>query len=159
MKLQTLLLTGCAGLFLLGAACAPKDTSEADAQMVKNLNDAWSKDVATKDAAKFATYYADDATLMIPNEPGIKGLGSIKAAIGPMMQDPNFALSFSTDKVEASGNLAYVQGPYTMTTTARDGKPFKDTGKYLTIFKKQPDGSWKAIEDILNSDLPPGSAN
>ena len=29
-----------------------------------------------------------------------------------------------------------------------------DKGKYLTVFKKQPDGSWKAVADMINSDLP-----
>ena len=153
--LRFLLLTGCAGLLAIATGCAPKDTSVADAQTVKTTNDNWSKDIATKDPSKFAQYYADDATLMIPNEPIIKGLANIKSALGPMMQDPNFALSFQTEKVEAAGDLAYAQGPYKMTTTARDGKPHEDTGKYLTVFKKQADGTWKAIEDILNSDLPP----
>jgi ketosteroid isomerase-like protein len=45
-----------------------------------------------------------------------------------------------------------------MTTTAKDGKPFADKGKYLTVWKKQAAGSWKAIEDILNSDLPPSGS-
>jgi ketosteroid isomerase-like protein len=153
--LRFLLLTGCAGLLLVATGCAPKDTSEADAATLKTTNDAWSKDVAAKDPAKFAQYYADDATLMLQNEPIIKGLANIKSALGPMMQDPSFALSFSTDKVEVSGTLGYAQGPYSLTTTARDGKPFTDKGKYLTVFRKQADGSWKAIEDILNSDAPP----
>jgi len=29
-----------------------------------------------------------------------------------------------------------------------------DKGKYLTVFRKQPDGSWKAVADMINSDLP-----
>jgi len=34
------------------------------------------------------------------------------------------------------------------------GKPAKENGKYVEIFKKQTDGSWKVIVDIWNSDLP-----
>ena len=93
---------------------------------------------------------------MIPNEPVFRGMDNIKAVLTPMMQDPNFALSFKAEKIEVSGILAYTQGTYSQTSTARDGKPFVDTGKFLTVWKKQADGSWKAIEDILNSDLPPG---
>lgn len=29
-----------------------------------------------------------------------------------------------------------------------------DTGKYLTVWKKQPDGNWKIVRDIFNSDKP-----
>ena len=33
-------------------------------------------------------------------------------------------------------------------------KPVTDRGKYLTVFKKQAAGTWKAVEDMINSDLP-----
>jgi ketosteroid isomerase-like protein len=29
-----------------------------------------------------------------------------------------------------------------------------DKGKYVTIWRKQPDGSWKVVEDMFNSDIP-----
>jgi ketosteroid isomerase-like protein len=148
------LLIGCVGLLAISVGCSGSDA--ADAQAVKARSEAWNKDAAAKDAVKFATYYADDATVMIPNEPIFRGMDSIKAVLTPMMQDPNFALSFTASKIEASGILVYSEGTYSRTTTGRDGKPFVDTGKYLTVWRKQADGSWKAIEDIYNSDLPPG---
>ncbi|HUI54157.1 MAG TPA: DUF4440 domain-containing protein [Bryobacteraceae bacterium] len=154
--LRFLLLTGCLGMLVGAAGCSTADTSAADAQAVKDKDAAWSKDVATKDPAKFSAYYAQDATLLIPNEPIVHGVDNIKAAIGPMMQDPNFALSFGAEKVECSGSLCYSQGAYSMTTTGKDGKPFNDKGKYLTVWRKQADGGWKAIEDMINSDLPVG---
>src|ERR1039457_756622 len=122
-RMRFCLLIGCVGLLGILTGCS-QDTSAADAQAVKAKNDAWSKDIASKDPAKFAMYYADDATVMIPNEPIFRGMDNIKAVLTPMMQDPNFALSFQAEKVEASGILAYSQGPYKMTTTGRDGKPF-----------------------------------
>ena len=150
-----MLLTGCMGLMALTMACS-KDTSVADAQAIKDKEVAWSKDCASKDPAKFASYYADDATFMMPNEPILHGASNVKGAVGPMMQDQNFALSFQGDKVEVSGDLAYTQGTYSMTTTDQKGNPATDKGKYLTVWKKQADGSWKVIEDIFNSDLPVG---
>ena len=33
-------------------------------------------------------------------------------------------------------------------------QPVKDKGKYLTVWKHQPDGTWKIVRDINNSDLP-----
>ena len=38
--------------------------------------------------------------------------------------------------------------------TMPDGTPMGDFGKYATIWKKQPDGSWKVVLDIVNSDVP-----
>jgi len=31
---------------------------------------------------------------------------------------------------------------------------FNDKGKYVTVYRKQPDGKWKVVADIFNSDLP-----
>lgn len=140
---------------MLTAGCSGESNS-ADAKAIKAKSELWSKAGSVKDSASFATFFADDATVMFPHEPVFKGMDAIKAVLTPMMQDPNFALSFTTDKVEVSGILAYTQGTVSLKTTARDGKPFTDTGKYLTVWKKQTDGSWKVIEDIFNSDLPPG---
>jgi hypothetical protein len=52
-----------------------------------------------------------------------------------------------------SDDMAYLQGTYTM-TDPKTKKPMTDKGKYLTVFTKQPDGSWKAIADAFNSDPP-----
>ncbi|MEP7072483.1 MAG: hypothetical protein ABI839_08855 [Verrucomicrobiota bacterium] len=62
----------------------------------------------------------------------------------------------SADQVEVakSGYLACVSGTYEETMTDASGKPAKDRGKYVEIFKKQADGTWKAILGIWNSDLP-----
>jgi ketosteroid isomerase-like protein len=153
--LKFMLLTGCVGLMALTVACS-KDTSVADAQAIKDKEVAWSKDCATKDPAQWASNYADDATFMMPNEPILHGAGNVKSAMGAVMQDQNFALTFQGDKVEVSGDLAYTQGTYSMTTTDQKGNPATDKGKYLTVWKKQADGSWKVIEDMSNSDLPAG---
>lgn len=150
--LRAILIGVGAGLLALAAGCS--NDSSGDAKTIKARSELWSKAGSVKDSASFATFYAGDATVMLPNEPAIHGMDSIKAVLTPMMQDPNFSLSFTTDKVEVSGILAYTQGTVSLRTTGRDGKPSSDTGKYLTVWKKQSDGSWKAIEDIFNSDLP-----
>jgi len=39
-----------------------------------------------------------------------------------------------------------------VTVTPKGGKLTHDKGKYLTVWKKQADGSWKIYRDINNSD-------
>jgi ketosteroid isomerase-like protein len=38
-----------------------------------------------------------------------------------------------------------------------DGTVRRATGKYLNVWKKQPDGSWKVLVDIGNEDPVPDS--
>ena len=74
-----------------------------------------------------------------------------------MLADPNFALTFQSTQAEASkgGDFVYTVGTYSMTVSnPKDKKPVTDKGKYLTVFKKQANGSWKAVADMMNSDMP-----
>ena len=51
--------------------------------------------------------------------------------------------------------MVYSQGTYTMTVSnQKTKKPMTDKGKFLTVYMKQADGSWKAVSDTFNSDSP-----
>jgi ketosteroid isomerase-like protein len=114
-----------------------------------------------RDAVQSASMYAPDATLMLTNAPSVKG-----AEIGPllkeMMVDPNFTMTFHTAKVEAprSGEFGYTRGTYTMTMTdSKSNKILRESGKYLTVYARQADGSWKIVDDINNPDAPASPAD
>jgi uncharacterized protein (TIGR02246 family) len=126
-------------------------------QAVKDVETAWVKDVATKDPDKWASYFTDDGSGLYPGGPTLNGKAAVKAAMTPVMADPNFSLTFQSTRSVASkgGDMVYSQGTYVMTMTdPKTKKPMTDKGKYLTVYMKQPDGSWKAIADTFNSDSP-----
>jgi uncharacterized protein (TIGR02246 family) len=138
-----------------GGGVGAPDTREADVKAVKDLEIAWVKDAAAKDPDRFAGYYADDASLLMPGQPVVTGKAAILPVARQMLADPNFALTFQSTRVEASkgGDMVYSQGSYNMTMSdEKTKKPVNDKGKYLTVFKKQADGSWKAVADMINSD-------
>jgi ketosteroid isomerase-like protein len=75
-----------------------------------------------------------------------------------MVADPALSLKFHATKVEVakSGDVDYTQGTYTMTVTDPKTKQLiHDHGSYVTTYRKQPDGTWKAVADIATSDVPP----
>jgi uncharacterized protein (TIGR02246 family) len=136
---------------------APPDTHDADAKAIKGVEAAWVQAFTTKDVDKVAAFYTDDASVFLPGAPIITGIPAIKAALKPMIADRNFSLNFAADKVDVakSGDLGYSQGAYTMTYSPLKGKTtVVEKGKYVTIFKKQTDGSWKNVADIFNADAP-----
>jgi len=152
-------LFACVALFALMTACSSNvpTSQNADVAAVRGVEAAWVKDIATKDVDKYVSYYSNDASVLLPNEMMITGKDNIKAALKPMLADPNFALTFQSTRGEASksGDFVYLIGTYSMTSSSpTDQKPVTDQGKYLTVFKKQLDGSWKAVADMVNSDLP-----
>jgi uncharacterized protein (TIGR02246 family) len=136
---------------------APPDTRAADEKAIRELEAQWVKDIAAKDLDKDVAHYDNDASFLLPNMTIVSGKTAITGVHKEMLADPNLSLNFSASKVEVSkgGDLAYTQGAYTMTSTnPKTKKPETEKGKYLTVFKKQADGSWKAIEDMFNGDAP-----
>jgi uncharacterized protein (TIGR02246 family) len=132
------------------------DTRDADTKAIKEVESAWVKTAATKDVDAFVAYYADDASVLMPNAPLFTGKPAIKESLKPLLTDPNFSLTFMPTKVEVSkgGDLGYTQGPYKMSFSDQRGNKFEDEGKYLTVWRKLADGTWKAVEDTFMSDLP-----
>jgi len=155
-------LMGCLALVALTTGCstapAPApDTRAADVQAVKDVEAAWLKDSAGKDVDKWVGYFAEDGSGLYPGSGILNGKAAIRAAMAPYFADPNFALNFQSTRQMASkgGDMVYIQGTYSMTVTnPKTKKPVTDKGKYLTIYAKQADGSWKAVADTFNSDSP-----
>ena len=107
------------------------------------------------DAATLTSFYADDAVSYQPNMDPLAG----KAAIAEGMKGWMAAMKISdgrakTDTVIVMNDLAVEIGGYTGTMTPTGGKAMQDRGRYINIWKRQPDGSWKIWRDIVNSSRP-----
>jgi len=149
-------------VILAGCKQAPPppapDTHDADVKAIRDVETAWDQAFATKDVDKVGAFYADDASLFLPDAPVVNGIAAIKAADKPFLSDKNFSLTCASDKVDVakSGDFGYSQGSLTQTMTdPKTKKVLTVKGKYVTVFKKQADGGWKAVADIWNEDAPP----
>ncbi len=152
-------LWAAAAVALMVTACnqAP-DTHDADVAAIQANETQWNSDYAAKDLDKIVSHYADDAVLMVPGTPSTSGKSAISASLKGMVADPALTLKFQSSKVEVakSGDVAYTQGTYTMTMTdPQTHQVVNDHGSYVTTYRKQPDGTWKAVADIATSEVPP----
>jgi uncharacterized protein (TIGR02246 family) len=152
-------LGGCAQPAPPPQAVEPPDTRAADQEAIRAASRDWSAAAQAKDAEKFVSFYADDATVILEAAADVKGLAAIRETITGMMQDPNFALSFETTSVEVarSGDMAYELATYALTLSdPKTRKPATQKGAGVVVWKKVG-GQWKAIVDAPVSD-PPASA-
>lgn len=136
------------------------DTAQI-AGSIKAQEAQWEKDYAAKDVNALASHYADDGALVGPGDPVATSDSERRKILQAFVSDPNLKLSFSSDRVEVaqSGDLASSRGHYSLTTTDKaTGKPVDSSGTYLTVYKKQSDGSWKAIEDFITPGPAPAAA-
>lgn len=132
----------------------PPDTRAADEAAIRTASTDWAAAAQAKDAEKFLSFYADDATLMLEAAPDVKGVAALREAISGMMQDPNFALSFETTAVEVarSSDLAYELSTYSLSVSdPNTTKPVTQKGNGVVVWKKIG-GSWKVLLDVPVSD-------
>lgn len=136
------------------AATAMPDPA-AVRQAIEATNIKFADGLNRGDIDAMLTAYASDAIVMQPNQPAWRGHDGIRTGGQGMFSAATLSgVTFHTDDVQIAGDLAVETGRYEMTLTPKQGKAINDKGKYLTVWQRQADGSWKVIRDISNSDLP-----
>ena len=135
------LLAGCARLSV---------NVDQEKETLLRLEREWS--ATSKDPARFVTYYAPDATVYPPGMPLVTGAGPILDTFTQMASSPGFALEITpvNAQVAAAGDVGWTTGTYKMSMTG-----VTENGKYVAVWRKQPDGNWKVVEDIFNADAAP----
>jgi len=139
-------------LSMSGCQTAAAGLSDAERAKFKEQAQRTMRTINARDFAAWAADFTDDAEWLAPNAPVVRKRDSIQAnaASGPVMSD----LVLNQVDVDGQGTLAYVRGDYTLNVTPPGAAPIADKGKYIEIYRKQADGSWKASKVIFNSDIP-----
>jgi ketosteroid isomerase-like protein len=145
-------------MILLASACnqAAPDTRAADEAAIREADTQWSKIAGTKNLDATVAYYADDAQVLAPEAPIATTKQAIRA-LWTQLLGPDTTVSWQATKVEVarSGDLGYLTGTYELTMKDAKGTATTEKGKMVEVWKKQPDGKWKVVADIFNSDAPP----
>jgi len=158
MKNTRVVLCSLAALCL--AAYSQTAGRQADVQALKDNEARWNREFVAKDLEKLVAHYAENAVLMAPGMASASGRDEIRKMLKEMLDDPALSLKFQASRVEvsSSGDLGFTQGGYQLTMTDPASRQvIHDRGNYVTTYRKQPDGSWKAVADIATSEVPPPS--
>ncbi len=145
-------------LALASTACQPPaqeagPLSEEDVAAIRDFNDLVVEAILANDASALTAVYTEDGVRMAPNEPAQQGRAAIQAA---HEASPNVTkLSTTLSEIDGLDGLAYDRGTFSITVRVEGmPEPLTETGKYIWILRKQPDGSWLIAAAIWNSDLP-----
>ena len=112
-------------------------------------NAQWSEGWAKGEAAMVAAIFADDGVQLTGNGKIFKGPQQISEHQKAAMQsvDPGVKVTVTTGTVWLDGDTAYETGKYKYEYKEK-GKPAVDEGRYVTVWKRQKDGSWKLAMDM-----------
>lgn len=104
----------------------------------------------------FASWFAEDGVILANGKAPTKGSFAIAASATWLPKD--YQLTWTPESGELSGDMGYTWGHYVGHAKDAAGNPVTTTGRYMTIWKKQPDGSWKIELDASNEE-PPGAGD
>ena len=104
---------------------------------------------AKGDAAMVAAIFADDGVQLAGSGKIFKGPQQIGERQKAAMQgaDPGVIVTVITVNVWLDGDTAYETGKYKYEYKEK-GKPGTEEGRYVTVWKRQKDGSWKLSMDM-----------
>jgi ketosteroid isomerase-like protein len=137
-----------------------KPTAQAqsgDASVLLKMEADFQKATAEKGWDGYVTYFADDGVELPNGESAVKGKQAIRKSLGDWAPGMSLTWTSTGSAMAASGDLGYTYGEYTLKTKNKDGHPVVHYGKYMTVWKKQKDGSWKVAADMGNN-APPHEA-
>jgi len=138
---------------LIVAACSqPAPTPPApDPQVLMEADRAFAAAVSEGGTEAWVTWFAADGAQITPGAGEIRGHEAIRENMAGL-DDPNFSLRWEPLRADiaGSGDLGWTTGSYVSEGIGADGQAKRAQGRYVSIWRKQPDGSWKVVMDLGN---------
>jgi uncharacterized protein (TIGR02246 family) len=116
---------------------------------------AFAQTTRERGAEGWASYFADDGTMIVPGRE-VRGQAAIRRLMEQSFRDSTFVISWEPQRADLSrsGDLGYTVGRYETSRSDADGSLVTSTGMYVTIWKKNELGVWRAVLDIGAADPP-----
>jgi ketosteroid isomerase-like protein len=125
----------------------------AKKQAFKNLDRAFAKAFNAGNAAQVAALYSKDAILMMPETPTYKGTKGVRTCAQATIDAGWRNMKFKRIKSGSDGDFAFNIGSTSIDQPSGGGTA-KVKGKYLDVYRRQKDGSWKIFATMYNTDKP-----
>jgi ketosteroid isomerase-like protein len=141
------------GLLLFSAACQPRVDVAAAARDLMSTDQAWARLAAANGPVdSIVAYWSPDARAVLPGQPVMVGTDAIRQMVVAMQALPGFHISWTPDSaiVSPAGDFGYTYGTNRITVPDSTGAPRTTEGRYITVWRKEPDGSWRCTFDISN---------
>ena len=102
----------------------------------------------------FATWFADDAVVLNNGKPAVLGRGAIAAQTTWTPDAYQLTWVAQGAQMGPSNDMGFTWGHYEGRSKNPDGQPMLTSGRFLTVWRKLPDGSWKVAMDASADDAP-----
>lgn len=128
--------------------------AEADLEAVMALVDDWDAALNASDVDASLALLADGAVLMPPGSPELSGKDAIRAWLEALHAQGAVNADNQVAGIQGIGDWLLGHGSYVMQVTPDAREAVGEAGKWLTVFRRQGDGTWKVTRSIWNRDEP-----
>ena len=118
------------------------------------LEGRFQQDVDQGGGKAFSTWFAEDAIALNNGKPATMGRASIAASAQWNPAEYQLRWTPQGAQMGPSNDMGFTWGHYTSSWKGADGKPVVTQGRYITVWKKVRDGSWKVTLDASADDVP-----
>jgi uncharacterized protein (TIGR02246 family) len=118
---------------------------------IQTLNQEWEKGFEDHDLAGMVALFTEDCVRMPQAAPATVGRPALEAAYRQDFAEvwkTGAKVRLNAGEVVISGEHAFGRGADTL---IQDGRQVGGTGKWLFVYRRQPDGTWKFHWVIFNS--------
>lgn len=122
--------------------------------LLMELEGRFAQAVATGGGKAFASWFADDAVTLNNGRPAVLGRANIAAQAD---WDPKtYQLTWTPQGAQMgpSNDMGFTWGHYEGHSKDQNGNPVVISGRYMTVWKKMPDNTWKVAMDASSTEPP-----
>lgn len=140
----------------LSACSGSEDSMRSETSASKTELGQMNRDFAdalnAKDAKAAAALYTEDAVLIPPGEPLVRGRDAIEEYWRSAIESGGVRdVSVETMDALSSGSLGYETGSFVLTVNGPNGEAVTERGRFVELLKRQPDGQWLSTHGIWNA--------
>ena len=137
-------MTGCAGT-------RAHQASSTELAAIGTFNEQYLKAINDGDIAALSRLTTDDHIMMMPNRAPVEGKAANDAINGRAFEQFRFDETWTPVETRVSGDLAYQRGTFITRATPKTGGEGRSiAGKFLRIYRRESDGSWRMVIDMFN---------
>ena len=141
-------------IVILSACVAVAEDLAGVEEVIRATNTDYIQLFPEGDVDKLMRLYVEDAVLIPPDAPTIDGADAVRASWTAFFSEWSVIEATSIiDEIIVGGDWAWSRGHYRETNQRKsDGEIVIEGGRFSSIWRKQPDGSWRIARDMWNSD-------
>lgn len=155
---RTLIFLTLAVLLIAGCATTGGTSHEDFAEIAQRSLDSYGAALIAGDIESWLALHDEDVMKLPQDRPAIVGMDALREDISTGLKVVEF-LDFGCDSQEfvVFGEYGYARGNYFIEQRLRaTGQMLpRFEGKYLTVYRRQTDGSWRIFRDSYSSNQPP----